>query len=379
MKPQEAENILISHDLVTPEVAETVLAATPEEAEIILAVTPDLVSPQQAELILAKHGLEFARGFTEIWDWSCKRWVGGLRPKRAIKARVKTALSKITAKERRELIEPNVRILCNTDLYYRHGLFARYQERHEKWPSIFSDVISSGVTFLEAIAELSLSNVPDAIASSAPVNREALTDLCWQVIDVIEAAEIERANNDGPKQIALVTAMDCYEAATGTAPEKRRGRSLRKDPAVNILMATILDCDEALKAISAELESADSDEYRRIKRERSLAAKIALAKMLACSKALFRIGAESERANSDHEGDSPKKRRTRTDCNCSAADIAIAARYCYESLTGRRATVATDWDENRAYGPYLNLVDELFEAFSIDAKPEHYARQALRA
>jgi hypothetical protein len=144
-----------------------------------------------------------------------------------------------------------------------------------------------------------------------------LTDLCWQVIDVIEAAEIERAKNEhkhAKYQIALTTAMDCYEAVTGSFPEKRRGRSDRHKHAVKILVATMMDSNEALVRISEEIQNAKSEEERRVRRDRNLtAAKIAGAKMLACCKALTRISAGRERANSGNESGLSKRRRTRSD------------------------------------------------------------------
>jgi hypothetical protein len=64
-----------------------------------------------------------------------------------------------------------------------------------------------------------------------------------------------------------------------------------------------------------------------------------------------------------------------------ARAVAEMARTAYEELTGERATVSTrsNIDGHPAYGNFLAFVGELFVAVRIEARPEHFARQASRA
>jgi hypothetical protein len=51
---------------------------------------------------------------------------------------------------------------------------------------------------------------------------------------------------------------------------------------------------------------------------------------------------------------------------------------CYKSLTGKAPTVVTDWDTGKAYGPFLQLVSDVFMALEVKANPEDAARKVVR-
>lgn len=57
--------------------------------------------------------------------------------------------------------------------------------------------------------------------------------------------------------------------------------------------------------------------------------------------------------------------------------LAEAAGFAYEGLTGKTPTISTV--EGRARGPFLDLVGALFEAGGIEARPEAFAREAVKS
>ena len=61
----------------------------------------------------------------------------------------------------------------------------------------------------------------------------------------------------------------------------------------------------------------------------------------------------------------------------AATGVARTAIEVYERLTGENATVITDQRDNRAKGPFLDFIRELFAALDIEASPELRARAVL--
>lgn len=62
----------------------------------------------------------------------------------------------------------------------------------------------------------------------------------------------------------------------------------------------------------------------------------------------------------------------------TATAVAKAAFDAFQSLTGRRPTIATPFDGGPAHGPFIELVDAAFHATGVDARPESQARKVLR-
>ena len=59
-----------------------------------------------------------------------------------------------------------------------------------------------------------------------------------------------------------------------------------------------------------------------------------------------------------------------------AIKIAEFVAQQYSMLTGKWATVSTNTDTNEAYGPFLDLLREVFEALGVEASPVNCAKRA---
>jgi hypothetical protein len=62
----------------------------------------------------------------------------------------------------------------------------------------------------------------------------------------------------------------------------------------------------------------------------------------------------------------------------AAAATARATATAFRALGGKRPTVITRPSNGKAYGPFLELVEEVFGALGIDASAESQARAAIR-
>ena len=72
----------------------------------------------------------------------------------------------------------------------------------------------------------------------------------------------------------------------------------------------------------------------------------------------------------------PKDKKPR---KARAADTAKKALIAYELLTGEPATIRVPSLGGKAGGPYLTLLDELFDVLEIQASAEHWAGEAIKA
>lgn len=78
-------------------------------------------------------------------------------------------------------------------------------------------------------------------------------------------------------------------------------------------------------------------------------------------------------------GDGPGfGRRTTKQPKTAASQVARTCANAYEQLTGRRQTVITDL-KARAYGPFLDFVEEIFRILGGLGSAETWARAAVRA
>jgi len=62
--------------------------------------------------------------------------------------------------------------------------------------------------------------------------------------------------------------------------------------------------------------------------------------------------------------------------NIAAARVSEYAAKIYGQITGAPATRRTNWDTGVAYGPFYDLLSDIFRALDINANVEHYARLA---
>ncbi len=58
--------------------------------------------------------------------------------------------------------------------------------------------------------------------------------------------------------------------------------------------------------------------------------------------------------------------------------IAKSAAKAFAALTGNRPTVGTNPTNNKAYGPFLDFLTDVFDALQIDASAEYLAREAVK-
>jgi len=62
-----------------------------------------------------------------------------------------------------------------------------------------------------------------------------------------------------------------------------------------------------------------------------------------------------------------------------ATMVAWTAGISFRDLSSERPTVRTKWDDSSAYGPFLALIADIFEALEIDASAEGCARKAAKS
>jgi hypothetical protein len=86
-------------------------------------------------------------------------------------------------------------------------------------------------------------------------------------------------------------------------------------------------------------------------------------------------GLASDTASHDDSSKMSKKKGRGRTPNRLAIGIARILAFDYEELTGKPPTIRTL--NGKAYGPFLNLVTDVFNALGLEARPEAMAKKAI--
>lgn len=101
-----------------------------------------------------------------------------------------------------------------------------------------------------------------------------------------------------------------------------------------------------------------------------LAAKVALAKS--------QIPEDAQSINSAFGEGLGFKRTNSKPTKTTAEHVAIECAYAFEALTDQKAAVRTSSSDGRAYGPFLDFVNDTFRTLDISASAETWARNARK-
>lgn len=195
------------------------------------------------------------------------------------------------------------------------------------------------------------------------------------VMKILESLPVLTERSDRLKSEALRIEITATLAGLNDRPCRRKGGSKKAIQSLETLIPLLGKSINHFRDMPSEAHDALEHEVTRIQKVQSqtrgwrLTANPNIIDMQMLSLAKIALAAVEELKGTDIT-------RSSKPSKTAAWEVAKQAKYTYQTLTGKRATVATK--DGKAYGPFLDFVANIFRATGIKASPETWAREAVK-